>query len=239
MTDTATRIKERGIRFSGEEVRATLDGRKTQTRRVIKPQPPNASRTDHQHWSYYYTGDMWHPEASCLTYEGDPNIGKWAYLGRTNSGHHVDLIKPIKCPYGKPGDRLWVRETWQAVKDWQEHGEWFRDERERDEVRPDDPICYRATDPNPDEIGWRPSIHMPRWASRILLEITDVRAERVRDITQIDAECEGTSYDKRGSGPIVRFKNLWDSLNAKRGHPWDNNDWVWVITSKPVEGETR
>lgn len=201
---TPDKIRERPILFNGEMVRAILDGRKTQTRRVIKAQP----------------------------------VGEWAAPGRT------------MCPYGLRGDHLWVRETWFELVD-------PMTSKTYDPPR----ACYRATEENEvivdDGDGaavinkdgtfkspWSPSIYMPRWASRITLEITNVRVERVQDISEEDAKAEGIIYDpcdhvRRSCeeigclGPLIApFRDFWDSINAKRGYSWDSNPWVWVIEFK-------
>ena len=198
-------MKERPIIFSGPMVRAILDGRKTQTRRVIK----------------------------------NPPIG----IGETPVDA-TDLVARIACPYGQPGDRLWVRET------------FYSDNFDYPKSRDVSAIEYRASHecrnweagcPCQDENGrscWRPSIHMPRWASRITLEVTGVRVERVRDIAEAGARAEGVEPEQVPAfingepgmalllDPTVCFAYLWDSINAKRGHPWSANDWVWVVEFK-------
>lgn len=183
-------IKERPILFSSEMVKAILEGRKSQSRRVIKPQPK----------------------------------GAWAAPGRT------------MCPYGQPGDKLWVRETWclRATADHFEQGhklfakgDWLAGTYEFlrwDRVPME--VLYRATD---DGRNWRPSIHMPRWASRITMVIRDIRVERVQDISEADAIAE---LGGRAAGIVNErghFMELWDSINAKRGFGWDANPWVWVV----------
>lgn len=183
--------RERPILFKGEMVRAILDGRKTQTRRVVKPQPKYGAFNCDCDWDVYW-------------YENDKEI-------------HV------RCPYGQPVDRLWVRETWTNAD-----GE--KDIRYRAEERA---ICCDAL------YRWRPSIHMPRWASRITLEITSVRVERLQDISEEDAKAEGVSAmlvpPDGGSWPYAQgFEYLWNSL-AKPGSTWANNPWVWVIEFKRVE----
>lgn len=140
------------------------------------------------------------------------------------------------CPYGQPGDRLWVREAWS--------------------VSANGPI-YKTDRDGTVRIAWKPSIHTPRWASRITLEITAVRVERVQDITARDVEAEGIDVvsklpvflcspkkptrEKLGglADTIARglYQPLWDSLNAKRGYGWNSNPWVWVISFKRVSGE--
>lgn len=137
------------------------------------------------------------------------------------------------CPYGRPGDRLWVRESYRVMRP---HGV--------------DEVQYKADwRPLPHD-GWKPSIHMPRWASRLTLEIVSVRVERLQDISNQDAEAEGVVWDGRfclGSSHVVKgtpkvfvsrreaYRDIWDSINAKRGHGWDTNPWVWVIEFTRVD----
>jgi hypothetical protein len=214
---------EHPILFTGPMVRAILDGRKTQTRRVVKPQPEPS-------WLL-----------GCQI-QDDPGFA-------VRVGPDVPDIPSdgVRSPYGVPGDRLWVRETWCPL-DYPEHA--------ADPAKPRDTmihgkrngIAYRANC-GPDsercriELGykWRPSIHMPRWASRITLEITRVRVERVQEISTPDAIAEGMANDGGGEYAIdgmsvaqVRFMDLWEKLNAKRGFGWDVNPWVWVIEFRTV-----
>jgi hypothetical protein len=185
-------MKERPILFSAPMVRAILDGRKTQTRRKIKP------------------GD-WSVEAH--TMETD-----WPYLP-----HYLTdgAAVPVKCPYGNPGDRLWVRETW-------------ANERDGTGCPDDTGILYRATDPGWDDedtgLRWRPSIFMPRRASRITLEITDVRVQRLQDISDDDSRAEG--YDRSHAFPREWFALLWESINGTGS--WAANPWVWAITFRKL-----
>ncbi|WP_321895963.1 hypothetical protein [Paraburkholderia heleia] len=208
-------MRELPILFSGAMVKAILDGRKTQTRRVLKPQPPTETRdviTFH------------HP---------DPRTHFWAFDGASL----LDWAYP--SPYGEIGDRLYVRETWQ---------------HSNHPFGPYDADCdifYRADyldDPlGPDlersadgiRRAWHPSIHMPRAASRITLEVTGVRVERLKDISETDAIAEGVDRDGDGwesySGgscvayAVTSYASLWDNLNAARGFGWDANPWVWVV----------
>lgn len=176
-------MKERPILFSAPMVRAILDGRKTMTRRVMKPQPEDC------------------------TY------------------HHGSAVYRVekKCTYGVPGDLLWVRETWASDVDGCPAG-----------------LSYRADhlDPRGDgpanPMRWRPSIFMPRWASRLKLRITNVSVERLREITEHDAMREGVNAESVSTQPGIYsyrapFAELWDSINAGRGFGWDANPWVWVI----------
>ena len=212
-------MKEKPILFSAEMVRAILAGRKTQTRRVIKPQPNGGIRT------------------TVFTSSGIEDIHgreiKWAY---------------------EVGDRLWVRETWAVVPRFGQNGP-IDIGRLNPNGDGDEGITWRANWNNEKAYKWRPSIHMPRWASRITLEITDVWAERLQDISESDAQAEGMD---RGDwtcpglsvcgGPssechncmslIKDYAALWDKLNAKRGFGWDMNPWVWVIEFKRI-GEER
>jgi hypothetical protein len=185
-------MSERPVLFSGEMVRAILEGRKTQTRRVVllpKTRQQPLYQPTHQ------GGGMW-ADSHCL---------------------------PFRCPYGEPGDLLWVRET------------WFNPDYEACGTKTNEMSYYRATDVS-DEWSWRPSIHMPKWAARLWLRVTDVRVERLQDISEEDARAEAsvkrqlkTNYGG-GNSATWHFRRLWDSINAKRGYGWDTNPWVWVVS---------
>jgi hypothetical protein len=190
-------MKDRPILFSGEMVRAILEGRKTMTRRIIKPQPIQPA-----------------PGAYFDAYNKSAQWNWWTPDGR----QYLDKI--IKCPYGQPSDRLWVRET-------------FSNSRMDDSI----PTHYKADQFLFDySQPWKPSIFMPRWASRILLEVADIRVERLQDIREEDAKAEGVvdiifqSLTRRDL-----FAALWNKINAKRGYGWDTNPWVWVVSFKPVQ----
>ena len=172
--------KEHPIIFSGLMVLAILDGRKTQTRRVIK-----------------------------LHLDPMP-LGAWATL---------------ICPHGQIGDRLWVREAFQ--QDDVSDKIWYRADFTEDAAR-------RAFTEVGD--GWKPSIHMPRWASRITLEITSVWIERIQDIPDDDLAHEGILIDPEDSqSTLAEYIKLWDSLNAKRGYGWEVNPFVWTISFKRIK----
>lgn len=199
---------EHPILFSGPMVRAILDGTKTQTRRAVKPQPrdvPDGSYVD----AYNHTSDW------CF----------WSADNRlVNSVGPIDKTCMWRCPYGKPGDLLWVRETWaKRCADAEQFGT--------------EEVLYKATSMLIVPPAWKPSIHMPRWASRITLRVTDVRVQRVQEISEEDAIAEGCRGELRGDTiypPHAQFAELWDSINAKRGHSWESNPWVWAVTFERV-----
>ena len=128
------------------------------------------------------------------------------------------------CPFGQVGDRLWVRETWAG---WQPGSPVFKADGS-------DITCHKS-----DHLvsSWRPSIHMPRWASRITLEITGIRVERVQDISEDDAIAEGVVdplFGTYGRNPNTLFRDAWNACYAARGLGWDVNPWVWVVEFKKV-----
>jgi hypothetical protein len=193
-------MKERGILFSGPMVRAILEGRKTQTRRVVK-------------WP------EWAGEAYGPVLAAQRPVTGIAYY---EDGHPR---RRLTCPYGVVGDRLWVRETWAPFCP----PDLPRPPGQKAERL--DTICYRA-DPHQvrlermaedGQLRWRPSIFMPRWASRITLEVKAVRVEQLRDITVGDVRAEGVDPEPGAWG------RGWDSINGKRA-PWESNPWVWVVS---------
>lgn len=205
-------MKERPILFSGDMVMAILDGRKTQTRRVVKPQPPD--------WLQVYSVGV------CG--------GKVSFVGHGRSEQFADS-STAKCPYGVPGDRLWVRETWQhtVATDSDCCVAYKADMSAQHSIADqcgDGDFVKVGGDCVPLHIGrWRPSIHMPRWASRITLEITGVRVQRLQYISEADAVSEGcqcagvpASLTNRGA-----FAKLWESINGEG--TWAANPWVWAI----------
>lgn len=152
----------------------------------------------------------------------------WWAIGGMSTG--LELI----CPYGYPQSRLWIRETWAADTKW--------DKLSPKIIPTHSSIWYKADlDKNDTIEKWRPSIHMPRWASRITLEITDVRVERLQDISPRDIIEEGIKQriDLPPAEAIPKekqsFIELWDSINAKRGYGWEQNPWVWIIDFKILE----
>lgn len=217
-------MKERPILMSAPMVRAILEGRKSQTRRVMKPQPqPNGI------WSKSL-GDF-----LCLIDEYPPSATIWngAWLG-------ADAGELNCCPFGIPGDRLWVRESHWRYTGCAPAPSAFAQSPNGD------PYNARCYDDLSDLHGFIdsailvrvPSIHMPRWASRITLEIKSVRVERVQEISEEDARAEGVEKAEATDGALsyaLGFSDLWDSINAKRGYGWDTNPWVWVVEFERVD----
>ncbi|MFW4932797.1 hypothetical protein [Pseudomonas aeruginosa] len=219
--------RERPILFNDQMVRAILEGRKTVTRRVMKPQPTPSKDGGH-HWPCNVHQSMLHVERELQNGEGC-----WCGLAEA------------ACPFGKPGERLWVREAWtidllaaySTEKGYDSEYElrYRADDAAREiHVAPSEPDPYLALYDS-QRGDWRPSIHMPRWASRVLLEITAVRVERLQDITPNQCIAEGAWREKdkelgRGQEAIAAFADLWRST----GGDWDANPWVWVIEFKRV-----
>lgn len=198
-------MKERGLIFNGEMVRAILDGRKTQTRRIMKNQP---------------AGDF--PQTPAL-------IRNVVGAGFQWYGHYGES-GIFNCPFGAVGDRIWVRET------WAEAGASAPDLKLYRANYPEHVPTHYENVPPADEIRWTPSIHMPRWASRLTLEITGVRVERLRDLNEEDAKSEGITPPSGGVLPgweyRINFRELWMSIYG--AYNWEANPWVWVIEFKVV-----
>lgn len=219
-------MREHPILFSGPMVRAILEGRKTQTRRVFKDQVSADCR------GWFDNGDgTWNQ----MYY--DTKIGRaWP-----KSWSH-------RCPYGSAGDRLWVREAWCHKIDDTTAQYVYNSDGNLDTTcvyYAADGVDVRAVDGggfqryNKDgsqSSPWVPSIHMPRWASRIELDVVCVRVERLNDITAGDADDEGV--DATSCCRIEAFQRLWDSINSVRGYGWDSNPWVWVIEFTVAEVRT-
>lgn len=204
-------MKERPILFSGPMVQAILEGRKTQTRRIIKNQ----------------------------NLVGAPSHGFNAYEVEDIDGHRFwgfsSDDEDWECPFGQPGDRLWVRETWA-------HDGAIDDVRAGIEDIMGPSIClgpYYGADYQEDiGLRWKPSIHMPRWASRITLEIVSVRVERLQEISEEDAIAEGVNLGGSSMGHKFtakeHFEGLWQSIYTKEGQTWNDHPWVWVVEFKRI-----
>lgn len=234
-------MNEHPILFSTPMVTAILDARKIQTRRVV---------------------DKLYPISN-------PN-GNWVYVGEENGGYvfkdSISSTIPLKCHYGRVGDRLWVRETWAELGYWsegtephmlkdkkgEEHAIVYYQESAGDFEWTDSDGSPEYAKDGRERSHWKPSVSMPRWASRITLEITDIRVQRIQDITEEDAIAEGAQAGYILASPTIFHKGLpgytetpkdyrmgymrlWDSINLKRGYGWDNNPWVWVISFKVLE----
>jgi len=232
-------VRERPILFSGEMVQAILKGRKTQTRRVVTKVA---------------------------------GFSEWAIIDKTivdtqamlSRHRNAAFVNSRHCPYGTLGDRLWVRESIRlTLQDvfYMADGQSIRLE----DLRPEQASWLSHYGPAGRQELTIPSIHMPWWASRITLEVTGVRVERVQDITKADAIAEGIDWSEAfpegytvgatrdPSGMMVggdyalraysatqSFARLWDSLNAKRGYGWDVNPWVWVVEFRQIQpGQQR
>ena len=153
--------------------------------------------------------------------------------------HPADEAAALACPYGQPGDRMWVRETWGAIKNYDSFAPNKIPKGSSIGFKTDDISRWCQTGCGGAAGRWRPSIHMPRWASRITLEIVNVRVERVQEIGYEEIGKEGIPLEPgplSHAAPIAvdRFENLWNSINAKRGFGWDKNPWVWVIEFKRI-----
>lgn len=215
-------MKQRPILFSAPMVRALLDGTKTQTRRLVA-----------------HPGEAWTNDGLGRITSKHPKQGRFGLFVRRGLDTDFPECDIVPCPYGQPGDRLWVRETWAygihalaAARD--ENG----------------PFVYAADGTTQGRLcdRWRPSIHMPRTASRITLEVTGVRVERLLDISIEDAKAEGAwgpddsivdkvatyfGIDVLGANPRLAFQMLWESINGPGS--WDLNPWVWAIDFKRLE----
>jgi len=239
-------VKERPILFSGPMVRAILDGRKVQTRRIVK------------HCKQFTDFDS-SPSAAYDALMADDRSGAF-FLVAGDHGY-TDFVP---CPFGKPGDQFWVREAFRA--DPPMDGSWdyysFSDGVLSNysaipmQFRNPSHVIY-AADLAHRDLKYKPSIHMPRWASRITLEVTDVRVERLNDISDEDIEAEGTSEWVASGGIVyaprpgfdgcapddfgnvkvkpnrVAFCSLWESINGTGS--WSANPWVWVVSFRRLQ----
>lgn len=221
-------MKERPILFSGPMARAILDGKKTQTRRIARL--PDSAR-----------GVVPEKiERGHVVRGGPPSPNDWVatYVGGGSGPGGTWQRHAIACPYGAPGDRLWVRETWALLTGAGIRCVYRADGEPRQRFYPDEPIPMK----------WAPSIHMPRKHSRLTLEVVKVRVERLQDISEADARAEGVQPDTEALSALSHlrgadaaravpsrlrssrdsFRDLWDGINGKRA-PWASSPWVWVV----------
>ncbi len=225
-------MKERPVIFNGEMVRAILNGRKTQTRRVMKVQPESSG-----FGLRFITESL-----------NNRDTGKYFWSQSDACGINKPKSKPFPCPFGQVGDRLWVRETFAVLGnedgcpiDWD--GNLIKgDEKQAARIykascwqEPGNYGLWSISDRDTQYEGaWRPSIHMPRWASRITLEITAVRVERLTMISHEDAIAEGATRASCCRDPRHGFIELWESIYGKESIAAD--PWVWVIEFRRVGG---
>lgn len=243
-------MRERPILLNVEMVRAVLDGRKTQTRRIMKVQP------DSQGYGLRFITESFN----------NRETGQCFWSQSDGCGTNKPRSKPFSCPFGAVGDRLWVRESFFEHGHWQGGGYDPEDSyfvSDKQVLYPADGIQRPSERKREDFWRSRPSIHMPRWASRITLEITGVRVERLNSINEHDAIAEGLAEISKdghtykygvpdrdgypgtdGFGwpwheweryPISAYSKLWKSIYGEES--WQANPWVWVIEFKRVEGQ--
>lgn len=207
-------MRERPILFSTPMVRAILAGAKTQTRRVVKPQPD-------------------------IVAEGGTVVG----VSTAQDQRYGRLGKALRCPYGQPGERLWVREAF-----IHEPADYCWEASVSIPCRPAATVYRADVDGDTRGAGWTPSIHMPRSLSRITLEVTGVRVERLQDISKADAMAEGAPSSHRSIDRISRafgypdfprswYAQLWESINGPGS--WDANPWVWVVEFRRANEKTH
>lgn len=258
MTDTRAIAKERPILMCGEMIRAVLSGQKTQTRRIIDL----LKSLSKEQRSVGFTFNAEFATAGDLSWLSEIGGSNGADLKKCQQlnvpmRHPEDAAMPwddcgrtrLYCPHGEPGERLWVKETFQHTDGWYpvEKTPWKNCIRGDKATWVDYAATYKPEKGEERYFPWKPSIFMPRWASRITLEIQSIRVERVQDISEDDARAEGGSIKCKYVGNRCNsnrcaahhyrrgFEALWDSINAKRGFGWQANPWVWVVEFKRIK----
>lgn len=205
--------KEKPILFSAPMVRAILEGRKTQTRRIVKLRGNDGLQSDHSAWRF-------------CEFHDEPRRAVW------QNRSDIKRVITERCPYGESGDRLWVKETWQSRCWTQTEGNHI----ERVLYAADHSMLekYVTGDWSRPKAGlgdkFVTPLFMPRWASRLLLENTEIHVERLQDITERDIIAEGCP--KEFLLGTNWFQPLWESINGAGS--WDKNPWVWVVSFKRV-----
>jgi len=223
-------MRELPIRYLAPMVRALRDGNKTQTRRLIDPQPPSGS----------------HP-FYILSSNNKKDEGKWRFTAKLDHFSET-VLGPIACPYGKPGDRQWVQEAWRVSS--------AHDYLPPSQLPRGLTVEYLADGPGIFDGKTRPPSHMPRWASRITLEVTGVRTQRLQDISEADALAEGiaelplqagqpgawwsadpTQPALHGRTPVDAFRLLWQSIYGQNS--WSDNPRVWAISFQLIHSQSQ
>lgn len=221
-------MQERPIVFNADMIRAILEGRKTQTRRPLIKARDEAGTwagavlpAAESGWIAWWPGT-------------EPGLSEF-----TKRAYRVGF----PCPYGQTGDRLWVRETWAPCGDG--GAVWYRAgvpayRAGRWDGRSWEPFSPIYGLPIPRDIRWKPAIHMPRWASRLTLEVTDVRVQRLQEITDEAAAAEGVTawrdtHPNHATTYVPEFRLTWDAIYAKRCLDWDAAPWVWAITFRRID----
>jgi hypothetical protein len=212
---------EKPILFSTEMVKAIFDGKKAQTRRVIGN--PNC---------YPYSTANFRGLQTTLGYPASEGF-TWAGFGNENDPLYY------RCPYSQIGGKLWVRETWMPFGFVGNNRMFIHYKANYDQNGGERILEIPSSAKRPVATTiWRPSIFMPRWASRITLEVTDIRVQRVQEISETDQLAEGIIIPAEwyvNGNKMTAFGGLWDSINKKRGYGWDTNCWVWAISFKVIK----
>jgi hypothetical protein len=231
-------LKPGPVLFKGEMVREIIANRKTQTRRVLKNLKIYLPKPVRSELPFFISGSGLEARAGIHVAHLNPHGAVFVKIGDQSLG-----IKPGEfewhSPYGRVGSRLYVRETWRTEENYSSliDGIRFRADDsflQIENTREAAELWMDAYDNGRHGEKWRPSIFMPTWASRLTLEITNIRVERVQAISSDDAQAEGVDLGTWGSWPTA-FAELWDSINSKRGFSWKSNPWVWVYDFRKVE----